>query len=414
LDQKIRHTLELIEGLREFHTRAAYDQVQLNGVCDGIVRCYTRAFDEFEGSSFVVSLKKLHKLITDVAFSGLELYKRTANDVYIGLRRAQRIRRQIAQKEQELAQAIDDCNEPGTALFINEIDELQSQLDEITTSESAERVGGADEANARIAENSAFLQAMDRQLNQQLTNLYSREELVRLFDLIKPAYLHIMEPHRAAENERIEREQQRREQDREFLHVVQQLTANLNALDNTAADANERRQEMIRDFQQRAQEISPFYRQLVRMVDFGGHHRLPGGLALQDLEVVDVPLPPNKLAHIKTCTVAEFRGDQDRDLEACTVAEFRGDQDRDLEACTVAEFRGDQDQDLETRSIDLEACSICLQEFKDTDVVRHLECCGQILHRDCVDNWFATKHKCIFCRKDLREVYPCEGCPDCQ
>ncbi len=43
-------------------------------------------------------------------------------------------------------------------------------------------------------------------------------------------------------------------------------------------------------------------------------------------------------------------------------------------------------------------CTICQDEHRDNDEVRHL-CCNHVLHKDCVDEWLTNhSYKCPCCR----------------
>ena len=50
-------------------------------------------------------------------------------------------------------------------------------------------------------------------------------------------------------------------------------------------------------------------------------------------------------------------------------------------------------------------CSICLGDYKDTDVLRLLPDCGHLFHLKCVDSWLRLHATCPLCRKSpLDEV----------
>ncbi|KAF9595931.1 hypothetical protein IFM89_006212 [Coptis chinensis] len=44
-------------------------------------------------------------------------------------------------------------------------------------------------------------------------------------------------------------------------------------------------------------------------------------------------------------------------------------------------------------------CSICLSDYKDTDVLRVLPDCGHVFHGRCVDPWLRLHPTCPVCRK---------------
>ncbi|XP_010932992.1 RING-H2 finger protein ATL70-like [Elaeis guineensis] len=43
-------------------------------------------------------------------------------------------------------------------------------------------------------------------------------------------------------------------------------------------------------------------------------------------------------------------------------------------------------------------CSICLADYKDTDVLRLLPDCGHLFHLQCVDLWLRSRPTCPVCR----------------
>ncbi|KAG6709913.1 hypothetical protein I3843_06G147900 [Carya illinoinensis] len=51
------------------------------------------------------------------------------------------------------------------------------------------------------------------------------------------------------------------------------------------------------------------------------------------------------------------------------------------------------------------SCSICLADYKDTDVLRLLPQCGHLFHLKCVDSWLRLHASCPVCRNSpLAEV----------
>lgn len=56
-------------------------------------------------------------------------------------------------------------------------------------------------------------------------------------------------------------------------------------------------------------------------------------------------------------------------------------------------------------------CSICLADYRDTDLLRLLPDCGHLFHRKCVDPWLRLHPTCPVCRNSpmptpLAEVAP--------
>ncbi|XP_041013676.1 RING-H2 finger protein ATL70-like [Juglans microcarpa x Juglans regia] len=53
------------------------------------------------------------------------------------------------------------------------------------------------------------------------------------------------------------------------------------------------------------------------------------------------------------------------------------------------------------------SCSICLADYKDTDVLRLLPHCGHLFHLKCVDSWLRLHATCPVCRNSpLAEAFP--------
>uniref|UniRef100_A0A7N2MVI3 RING-type domain-containing protein n=1 Tax=Quercus lobata TaxID=97700 RepID=A0A7N2MVI3_QUELO len=54
-------------------------------------------------------------------------------------------------------------------------------------------------------------------------------------------------------------------------------------------------------------------------------------------------------------------------------------------------------------------CSICLADYKDTDVLRFLPYCGHLFHVECVDSWLLLHATCPVCRDlPLAKAVPLE------
>lgn len=49
-------------------------------------------------------------------------------------------------------------------------------------------------------------------------------------------------------------------------------------------------------------------------------------------------------------------------------------------------------------------CSICLMDYKESDLLRMLPGCGHLFHVACVDPWLIMKLTCPVCRKTYRSV----------
>ncbi|CAL5209013.1 unnamed protein product [Lathyrus oleraceus] len=46
-------------------------------------------------------------------------------------------------------------------------------------------------------------------------------------------------------------------------------------------------------------------------------------------------------------------------------------------------------------------CSICLGDYKETDLLRLLPNCGHLYHAACIDPWLRLHSNCPICRKSL-------------
>lgn len=49
-------------------------------------------------------------------------------------------------------------------------------------------------------------------------------------------------------------------------------------------------------------------------------------------------------------------------------------------------------------------CSICLMDYKESDLLRMLPRCGHLFHVTCVDPWLRMKLTCPVCRKSYQSV----------
>lgn len=49
-------------------------------------------------------------------------------------------------------------------------------------------------------------------------------------------------------------------------------------------------------------------------------------------------------------------------------------------------------------------CAVCLSEFEENEVVRHLPKCSHSFHTDCIDMWFHSHSTCPLCRSPVEQV----------
>ena len=47
---------------------------------------------------------------------------------------------------------------------------------------------------------------------------------------------------------------------------------------------------------------------------------------------------------------------------------------------------------------DKKCCSICLNDYEDSEVVRVIPDCGHMFHKDCIDEWLRLHPTCPICR----------------
>jgi hypothetical protein len=56
---------------------------------------------------------------------------------------------------------------------------------------------------------------------------------------------------------------------------------------------------------------------------------------------------------------------------------------------------GESDEESEDRK---SCCSICLSDYKESEVVRVIPNCGHMFHTDCIDQWLRSHATCPICR----------------
>ncbi|XP_073304349.1 RING-H2 finger protein ATL64-like [Primulina huaijiensis] len=49
-------------------------------------------------------------------------------------------------------------------------------------------------------------------------------------------------------------------------------------------------------------------------------------------------------------------------------------------------------------------CAVCLSEFEENEVARHLPKCGHSFHTECIDMWFHSHSTCPLCRSPVEQV----------
>lgn len=203
------------------------------------------------------------------------------------------------------------------------------------------------EGDVSLAEKIGIMQTLDRQLASDFSNKFTREELEKLFGICKEVYLEWVEPRREQINRQIRADDLFREAFRNFGRRTNQFGQN---------------QENIQQLIQQANDISPRHGQIMSLL-----LRLGQGTIPTDLTDVDVPLPEETIEKVGETTFKEYISEHPDKSE--------------------------------------EVCAICQEQFQEDDTVRSFQCCNNALHKDCIDVWLRTNNKCIFCRKDLREVY---------
>ena len=59
-------------------------------------------------------------------------------------------------------------------------------------------------------------------------------------------------------------------------------------------------------------------------------------------------------------------------------------------------------EDLSELNEENKMCSICLEEYKNNDIIKKLPC-NHIFHSECLKIWLSNKTTCPICRNDLRQ-----------
>ncbi|KAI3419916.1 RING-type domain-containing protein [Psidium guajava] len=98
------------------------------------------------------------------------------------------------------------------------------------------------------------------------------------------------------------------------------------------------------------------------------------------------PVPNSRPEHHPE-TIVEVEGDQE------DIASRRNGPQKLVRLELAEPRRGDSGTDS-TRS----SCSICLGDYKDSDVLRLLPDCHHVFHRKCVDPWLQMRPTCPVCR----------------
>jgi len=62
---------------------------------------------------------------------------------------------------------------------------------------------------------------------------------------------------------------------------------------------------------------------------------------------------------------------------------------------------GDSDEEVEEME---SCCSICLSDYKESEVVRVIPDCGHMFHAVCIDQWFRRHDTCPVCRISLQSL----------
>jgi hypothetical protein len=64
-------------------------------------------------------------------------------------------------------------------------------------------------------------------------------------------------------------------------------------------------------------------------------------------------------------------------------------------------FKSAEGKELEEAE-DKKCCSICLSDYKDSDVVSVIPDCSHMFHKDCIDEWLRLHATCPLCRTSPR------------
>ncbi|PIN26619.1 hypothetical protein CDL12_00599 [Handroanthus impetiginosus] len=81
-------------------------------------------------------------------------------------------------------------------------------------------------------------------------------------------------------------------------------------------------------------------------------------------------------------------------------------QQKGLDEATISGYPNFTYVQLKTHNTDaaMLGCSICLAEYKDTDLIRLLPDCGHFFHRNCVDRWLMLHPTCPVCRTSPLQI----------
>jgi hypothetical protein len=244
--------------------------------------------------------------------------------------------------QSQLSQKTQELNEA-----IDSGNEAGTQLFIEELSEIRAKLDEVQDANLeQVHADCEFLKSVDRKIENDCSNLFTEEELDRAFQLIFDTYQRIVEPNR----ERLTRQIR---EDVSWRNLLREYREDNDRIQNSE------------NYIARADEISQSHGQTMRqLINSAG---VDGRVDFSRLQDVEVPL-------------------DDGVLEKVGVEKF---------ADVIEKDRSKKD----------DVCGICLENFKGEDNVRYFKCCKCVAHKDCIDEWFKSKHNCFMCRKDLRELY---------